>query len=165
MGFSPLIRVLSANDVAEYQQLRFEALRSDPDAFGLTYEEEHTKSEQEFITILTNSLVLGAYLNNELVGMIRFQRGTEYKNLHKGTIWGFYVKPDCRGLKIGEKLIEKLVVLLEGNVKQVSLAVIEENVSAINLYKKFGFEIYGTEPMPLKNDSTYVNMVLMYLIM
>ncbi|PHM26164.1 GNAT family N-acetyltransferase [Xenorhabdus budapestensis] len=165
MGFSPLIRVLSKNDVAAYQQLRFEALRSDPDAFGLTYEEEHTKSEQEFVTILTDSLVLGAYLNNKLVGMIRFQRGVGYKNSHKGTIWGFYVKPDCRGLKIGEKLIGKLMAILEGNVKQISLAVVEENVSAINLYKKFGFEIYGTEPVSLKNDSTYVNMVLMYLIM
>ncbi|PHM33114.1 GNAT family N-acetyltransferase [Xenorhabdus innexi] len=162
----PLIRRLEKNDVKDYREIRLESLHTNPEAFGMTYEEESAHNEQDFIIRITDSLILGAYFNNKLVGTIEFQRNNKYKTSHKGTIWGFYVKQSYRSLKIGEKLIEKLIILLkESNVKQISLSVVEENVSAIYLYKKMGFGIYGKEPMSLKADEkTYVNDVLMCMI-
>ncbi|MCC8366000.1 GNAT family N-acetyltransferase [Xenorhabdus sp. PB61.4] len=161
----PLIRVLGKSDVKDYRELRLESLYINPESFGATYQEESTKSEQEFITKITGSLILGAYLNNELIGVIGFQQNSNYKTLHKGIIWGFYVKPGYRGLKVGEKLMDNLITLLKkSNVKKLSLAVVEENVSAIHLYEKMGFKVYGKEPISLKIDEEkYVNNILMCL--
>ena len=54
------------------------------------------------------------------------------------------VKKDCRGLKIGPKLLESLIE----NAKMqkstlITLEVNEQNLPAINLYENYGFEKIG----------------------
>ena len=54
------------------------------------------------------------------------------------------VKKSKRNNKIGSLLLEHLISLAKKlNCKSLSLEVNEDNLPAINLYKKFGFEQIG----------------------
>lgn len=51
-----------------------------------------------------------------------------------------YVKPSCRGMKLGEKLIEELIAhARQAGYKEMVLDTIVPLQSAIHLYKKLGF--------------------------
>lgn len=49
------------------------------------------------------------------------------------------------------------------NIRKLNLGVVEENVSAVNLYKKLGFEVEGIYKNHLLYDSQYLNALRMAL--
>ena len=59
--------------------------------------------------------------------------------------------------KIGRTLLEEIIKFAEqAGYEQIELEVSGDNSRAINLYKKFGFKIYGTRDYSLKlKDGTY----------
>ena len=61
------------------------------------------------------------------------------------------------GMGIGKILIEKLLqIAKEKGFEQMELEVAAENERAVHLYKKLGFQIYGTFPDNRKyKDGTY----------
>lgn len=59
-------------------------------------------------------------------------------------IIGMYVQPQYRGQGIGEKLMRELEKIYSSYDK-ISLKVRRDNISAVNLYKKFGFKFYSIE--------------------
>lgn len=55
------------------------------------------------------------------------------------------VHPDCRGLGIGEALMQFAVAKVRGaGAAFMTLEVRQSNTAALALYKKFGFEVLGT---------------------
>jgi ribosomal protein S18 acetylase RimI-like enzyme len=66
-----------------------------------------------------------------------------------------------RGQGVGSALLEALVGHASGIVEQLRLGMVEDNVAAIRLYQKHGFEIYGKETRALKTDRGYSNELLM----
>jgi ribosomal-protein-alanine N-acetyltransferase len=55
------------------------------------------------------------------------------------------VHPDCRGLGIGEALMQFAVAKVRGEgAGFMTLEVRQSNTAALTLYKKFGFEVLGT---------------------
>ena len=91
--------------------------------------------------------LLVAVDNSEVLGMIAYHKLSEdcceMKRL--------YVKPACRGMKLGEKLIAELLRHAKrAGYKEMVLDTIIPLQSAIHLYKKFGFvecEAYYNNPM------------------
>ncbi len=65
---------------------------------------------------------------------------------------------------IGEILAKKVLELAkkELKIKIVILDVFENNIPAINLYKKLGFKIYGKLPKGMKYKGRYVTKICMY---
>lgn len=63
--------------------------------------------------------------------------------------------------RIGEtRLLPKATK--EKGLEQITLEVSAKNKSAVALYKKFGFEIYGTFPKNMKyKDGTYSDVIWM----
>lgn len=63
-----------------------------------------------------------------------------------------YVKPSCRGMKLGEKLIEELIAhARQVGYKEMVLDTIVPLQSSIHMYKKLGFaecKPYYHNPMP-----------------
>jgi RimJ/RimL family protein N-acetyltransferase len=53
----------------------------------------------------------------------------------------------------------------ENNIHRIDLEVIEDNIPAINLYKKFGYEVEGTRKDAIYNNKTYKNLVIMAKIL
>lgn len=101
--------------------------------------------------------LLVAVDNSEVLGMIAYHKLSdaccEMKRL--------YVKPDCRGMKLGEQLISELIHhAKQAGYKEMVLDTITPLQSAIHLYKKFGFaecEAYYNNPMP---DVLYFRKIL-----
>ncbi len=67
------------------------------------------------------------------------------------------------GLGIGRAMMEALLAIArEHGIEQVELEVVADNARAIALYKKLGFEVYGTMPRNMKYlDGTYADVYWM----
>ena len=67
------------------------------------------------------------------------------------------------GLGIGKVMIENLLTIAkEKGLEQIELEVVADNERAIALYKKLGFQIYGTFPDNMKyKDGTYADVYWM----
>ena len=162
------IRKLNETDAEKYQEIRLNALKTDPEAFGSTYVREVEFSLEQVASRIAptkDRFVLGTLNNGELVGIVTFMRESGLKTCHKGNVFGIYVNPDFRGKSLGKALLIELIEQAKKceGLEQINLAVVTENHSAKNLYKSLGFEVYGTERNALKFNGEYFDEDLMVL--
>jgi ribosomal protein S18 acetylase RimI-like enzyme len=154
-------RRLSPDDSDAYRRIRLEALGKAPDAYGSSYSVEAALPLAAFRERLANTVVLAAYRGAELVGMAGLMRGAGMKERHKARLWGMYVREDSRHLGIGKALVSALIEEAPQGIEQISLAVVEENRSAVALYQALGFQTYGVERRALKVEDRYFDEALM----
>ena len=88
-----------------------------------------------------------AIIDNKVVGMMAYNRMND-KCCEMKSI---YVKPECIGMKLGEKMIQNIISnSVKAGYKEMVLDTIKPLKSAIYLYKKFGFvecKPYYNNPM------------------
>jgi ribosomal protein S18 acetylase RimI-like enzyme len=165
------IRPLGEKDAARYWNLRLESLQNEPLAFGKAAEEHQaTKVETtaiRFRGMSADNFTLGAFEGDKLVGIATFIRETGLKERHKGRIYGVYVTASWRGKGVGNALIAAVLKRAkeDPSLEQILLAVASGQKAAIQLYRKFGFRTYGTEPRALKMASEYVDQEHMLLML
>jgi len=134
---------LDEPDWEKYKKLRFEALELEPLAFGSTVV-ENNYSEEEWKRRLKNHIF--AFANGEPVGMIAYLVNSRIKFKHVAEIFSVYLKKEFRGKGISKQLLHEVVNTLKSNgvTNKVRLTVNPEQISAVGLYKKFGFIKVGT---------------------
>jgi ribosomal protein S18 acetylase RimI-like enzyme len=162
-------RLLTPNDAEAWWHLRLEALRNDPASFADSAEEHlkttiETARERLNKNDPANNFVVGIFEGGKLAGTAGFYRYTHNKELHKGHIWGVYVRPESRGKGLGSTLMKEIIRrarAIEG-VEQITL-VASANLPAQRLYESVGFKSYGVEPHSLKIGQDYIDDVLMIL--
>ncbi len=81
--------------------------------------------------------------------------------MHKGTLWGMYVRPEARRGGIGRLLVEAVTAHARQSVDVLQLRVIAGNEPARRLYASLGFCEFGLERNALKHDGHYWDEVLM----
>ncbi len=155
------VRRLLPEDAVLYRDIRLDALKSDPDAFGSTFAEESKEPLHWFTKRLETSAVFGAFADSELVGVVGFFAKPSRKEAHKGVLVGMYVRPEARTGGVGRRLVEAVIDHARQNVEVVQLTVIKENQRAVRLYARLGFVEYGVERKSLKQDGRYWDEVLM----
>ncbi|HEX8248557.1 MAG TPA: GNAT family N-acetyltransferase [Pyrinomonadaceae bacterium] len=159
------IREATIADALRLRGLRLEALKGHPEAFGADYETDKNLP----LTIWEKSLesnptgtVFIAESDSDLVGTAGIKRFASTKMFHVALIWGVYVSAEYRREKLGEKLINACFDWArQKNLMSVKLAVAATNTSAIRLYVKCGFEVYGVDPKVIKANGIFYDELLM----
>ena len=144
-----------------FKNLRLEALKTDPAAFGSSFEEEAKFSDDVWRERLRNALF--ALSDGELVGMLSYVFSARAKTRHVVNIYGVYVTPRRRGLGIGEMLIKQALSEIRKNnhIVKVDLSVNAHLHPAVSLYEKAGFKRVGRARNELKVGERYYDMLLM----
>ena len=157
-----MIKILSSQDVLAWKKIRLEGLLESPQAFGESYEVESNKTDVEQAEQLGKSTIF-AYCgdNDEILGVLGFYISPVTKGRHRGNLFCMYVRPQQRCKGIGGQLIDTAIEYAKTKVRQLHLTVVTTNNAAVELYKKRGFTIYGTEPRALLLDDTYFDEYLM----
>ena len=129
-------------------------LAKEPEEITLTQEEEI-----EFIRMQNGAegnLFLIGFWDGVYVGNCSFMGMSMQRNKHRVSM-GIALQQKYSGNGIGTKMVETLLsVAKEKGIEQMELEVVTTNERAIGLYKKMGFEIFGTLPDNMKyKDGSY----------
>lgn len=104
-----------------------------------------------------NGKIITAIVDDKVVGCVAFYKHSSKRCEMKR----LYVKKEYRNLKIGNTLVENIILLAKKDgYREMVLDTIKPLTSAINLYKKFGFQEikpYYSNPMP---DVIYMKLDL-----
>jgi ribosomal protein S18 acetylase RimI-like enzyme len=160
------VRSLTADDLAAFKALRLEALRTEPQAFGASFEENAARADDDFLPLIGTdpNVTFGAFEGDELVGKAGFVVEKGLKNRHKGFMWGVFVRASHRGRGIGEALIRRVLDHARDEVEVLRSAVVATNADAARLYRRLGFQTYGVEPRALKVDGRYFDEELIVMV-
>jgi ribosomal protein S18 acetylase RimI-like enzyme len=154
-----IIRSVTLIDIPHLVNL---AQKTYSDTFGHTMSKEELqhaldeRSEEYFLSIMNQDVVLVAENSRQLVGFVQF--GNVTYNTASPTdsdieLNKIYVEKSYQGKGIGKKLIEAMLShdRLAG-VENIYLDVFAKNEKAIGLYKKYGFQIIGKTPFKIKGQ-------------
>jgi RimJ/RimL family protein N-acetyltransferase len=157
----PQIRRLETADAALYREIRLEALKQNPEAFGSTFESENDKPPSWFEAAVSQRDIFGAFVQGTLAGIAGYMAQNNPKQAHKAVLWGMYVRTAARNSGLGKRLVEAVLDHACERVEALQLTVVSENEAARRLYGSLGFVEYGVEKRALKQDGRYYDEVLM----
>lgn len=139
------IRLLLQSEFACFKALRLDALKSDPDAFGETFEDASRLTDREWSDKLSRTLSSGdaifvAEAGGEFVGMCGV--GEDRTREGCGFVWGVFVKGPFRQSGAGSRLMDAAEGWAESRgLRGVNGFVAAPNDSAINFYRRRGYEV------------------------
>lgn len=144
-----VIRRLAAADAMVLQACRLAALQDSPEAFVVTYEEVKDTPIPSVAASLEdpNTHWLGACVDDELVGFMRFVRPVALARRHTAEVHSVYVRAAHRGRQVAQQLLAQLIAdARDLGLETLTLWVFADNAAARHLYESFGFRLIGTEP-------------------
>jgi GNAT superfamily N-acetyltransferase len=155
-----MVREVVAEDWAALRDIRLEALRDAPEAFGSTYEGEAAFAEADWQRRISRGGNFLGYLPeasaSEPVGLI----GGYVEEPGMVELVSMYVRPRGRGRGVGEALIATVVDWAAArNAASVHLWVTETNKPALLLYERCGFTPTG-ERQPLPSNPALAEVAL-----
>lgn len=149
---SQIIRIAPAN-VLLYRQVRLEALRDTPAAFGSTYAREVELSERDWLVRATNldgktRIGFMAIDDGRPCGLVAcFRDEQDASQAHVISMW---VAATHRGTGLSWTLLDEIRTWAASqDVRALQLMVTNNNTVAIRFYERYGFAKTGrTEPYP-----------------
>lgn len=142
------------------------AIESD---FMVRYPEECTytlEQEEALIAKMKASpkeAFITAFINGELVGNASLHSVDTYKKLCHRSSLGIGILQKGQGIGLGNLLMDEIIELAKQlDYEQLELSVSADNIKALSLYKKKGFQVCGRIPhgFKLKNDR-YADLIMM----
>jgi GNAT superfamily N-acetyltransferase len=156
-----LVRAATEEDWHVLRDIRLDALRDSPNAFGATYAEQAVSVEADWRHRVSRGCTFFAYVPDVdgsepsgLVGSFQEKPGT----VELVSLW---VRPQARGRGVGETLVTAVIGWARSrSVASVHLWLTETNQRAHMLYERCGFRLTGErQPMPAKPDLTEIGMI------
>jgi GNAT superfamily N-acetyltransferase len=147
-----LVRETAPGDWQALRDIRLEALRDAPTAFGSSYEREALRGEAHWRDRIARGGTFLAYLPglgpSDPAGLI----GGYPADPQTVELVSMYVRPRARGRGVADALVAAVLDWArQRNAATVHLWVTEANASARALYERCGFTLTG-ERQPLPSD-------------
>jgi ribosomal-protein-alanine acetyltransferase len=106
-------------------------------------QEEFTKQQIAYLLTDYNAIGLAARVNGEIAGFIIARTDIE-RNMPAAHILTIDIEPSHRRKGIAQKLLHEIeTIFKERGLRECRLEVREDNVAALNLYQKLGYEKAG----------------------
>lgn len=167
-----MIRPLTLTDLDAFVALRAASFSSDPlswdqDADSIVDPKVWAdriveKPEEQFL--------LGYFMTDEagqeqLAGLLGFQRYNKTKRRHRGMVWGVYVSPAARGRGAARQLLRECVRRAKeiAGLERLNLTVSNYAEAACKLYLSEGFREFGREKDAARTGDVSMDEVYMTL--
>ena len=156
-----LVRGTVADDWQALRDIRLEALRDAPTAFGSTYEQETERGEAHWRDRIARGGTFLAFVPEvsatEPSGLI----GGYQEDPVTVELVSMYVRPRARGRGVGEALVASVIDWAgKRNAECVRLWVTQTNAPARALYERCGFALTGErQPVPSHPSLDEVAMI------
>lgn len=164
-----IIREVSEDDAKQILNLVLE-MAEESDNFPFTSKDysmsiENQRSFINYMQYMKNSIFYAAFDQSNPVGIIYLEGGKRIRTFHNCSL-GMGVKKEYWNKKIGTKLLEKSLefVLSNENIAKINLEVRTDNIYAIKLYKRYGFEIEGKIKRALFIDGKFYDYLSMGIL-
>ena len=121
--------------------------------------------EQNYIESLDpeKSLYILAEMNRKIIGMLSLDR-EKYNKLNHTAILGMVILKKYRNIGVGASLLYESITWAKAKgIQKIYLSCFSTNLSAIALYKKFGFIEEGRRKNQFKLGDRFVDEVMMAL--
>ncbi|WP_233569746.1 GNAT family N-acetyltransferase [Falsibacillus albus] len=161
------VRTALPSDAEMILEFNRDIFKEAPFLLTTSTEFKTTQSQQEkwLQDILSSEASMAILAENKdgMIGFLDFQNGKKQRNKHVGS-FGMSVKKEFRNHGIGTALLNTLFQWAEQNpiIEKINLEVFSDNTSAIQLYKRLGFEEEGLKRKAIKiSDSHYSDLIVM----
>lgn len=140
------IQRLSPEEWPAYKRIRLDALKSEPMAFGASYERALAIADDEWRQRLVTAdkariskLLFAKDAESNVVGMIGSGISEDGAT---ASVYAMFVTASARGLGVASRLLEALIAEIEAcpEITTVTLTVNQSQAAAISLYEKFGLK-------------------------
>jgi ribosomal protein S18 acetylase RimI-like enzyme len=160
------IERLDAKHALEYRALMLEAYDRHPQAFTSSVRERAAMPLSGWESRLTSKLdvVLGAFEEGKLAGIVGLAFEPREKVRHKATLFGMYVSAGVRQRGLGVQLVETILAeaRCHPELRLIKLTVTAGNDAALKLYLRCGFIQFGLEPMAVRVGEEYFDKIHMW---
>jgi len=160
-----IVRRLLEQDARAYRAVLLEALIVHPECFPRHYQEEMSRPLEDIERQLAGEIILGAWIKDELVGIVAFAAKSFPKQRHAGTISHLYVKERFRRKGVAGLLLGAVLEIAAHHVEQVEIMVSDIPEDVIDLFERFGFRICGLMPRGIRIDSEDVDTWIMVRVL
>ncbi|MFL0801520.1 MAG: GNAT family N-acetyltransferase [Agarilytica sp.] len=164
------IREIAGIDAQEYYALRVLSEKEYPEFVGFNAERELSTGTEGIHDILSNypaegTVVFGAFVHDQLTGVLALSRHLSPKYQHKAFLWGMYILPEFRGSGTAQALMRAAITwgTQHPEVIAISLQVTESNIRGQKFYTRFGFTVFGSEKNALFAAGQYHGIYYMAL--
>jgi len=117
----------------------------------LRYSNEITMTEEEERTYLSNiesssdAIMISAVVDGEIVANAGFNPVSKLEKCKHRADFGISIRKKYWGFGIGSYIMDAIFeTARQAGYEQIELDVVTDNIRAVALYKKFGFNIFGT---------------------
>jgi ribosomal protein S18 acetylase RimI-like enzyme len=139
-----------------YRDIRLRGLLENPQAFARSYEEEKAFPQERWLERASNPYNFLAVEDGVPLGTIGafIQEESDKRIAH---IVGVFVIKKARGKGIGSKLLGAVLnkIRQDSSIQTVQLTVNKEQIPAVRLYEKFGFQITGEESQKMGDGNDH----------
>jgi len=157
------IRRLGPPDLATFQLLRLEALRTEPAAYASHVDDWQAMSDAQWLRRLEHP-VFAAFQAGEPVGLIGLLPEQARKMAHRATVVMVYVRPPLRGSGLAARLMQTVADHGRASgLRQLELHVDAANPRAIQAYGKAGYREIGRIPGATRDGDRFGDDILMAL--
>lgn len=161
-----LVRILGQHDAPAFRRVRLEALRSHPEAFTASYEDEALLSQAQFAERLAapGQTRFGAFAGDEMVALVGLHLRPGLKELHKASLFSMYVAAEHRRSGLAQQLVTAVIeAARDAGALVLQLFVTVGNAPAQRLYRQMGFVPFGIERRAIRVGGAFYDEELMAL--